>query len=143
MTGPAAQLGGVLAVGVVLMLVGLAVQLIGARVIDAVMPPVVTGAVVALIGLNLAPTAAGSFQAQPLIAAVTLLGILLATVIGPGMIGRLGILIGVVIGWVFAAITAGSRTTAWTRCVTPRGSACRTCAGRRSICPSSCSLCRS
>ncbi|ORL76712.1 uracil-xanthine permease family protein [Prescottella equi] len=105
--GPAAQLGGVVAAGVVLMLVGLAVKVIGARVIDAVMPPVVTGAVVALIGLNLAPTAAGSFQAQPLIAAVTLLGILLATVTGPGIIGRLGILIGVVVGWVFAAITGG------------------------------------
>ncbi len=38
---------------------------------------------------------------------MTLLGILLATVIGPGIIGRLGILIGVVVGWVFAAITGG------------------------------------
>ncbi|MEE2032764.1 uracil-xanthine permease family protein [Rhodococcus chondri] len=103
-SGPAAQLGGIVAVGVVLALVGLIVKALGSRVIDAVMPPVVTGAVVALIGLNLAPTAAGSFEAQPLIGAVTLAAILLVTVLGPGLLGRLGILVGVVIGWVFAAL---------------------------------------
>ncbi len=57
------------------------------------MPPVVTGAVVALIGLNLAPTAVGSFESQPLIATVTLVSILLVTVVGPGLLGRLGILV--------------------------------------------------
>ncbi len=71
------------------------------------MPPVVTGAVVALIGLNLAPTAVGSFESQPLIATVTLVSILLVTVVGPGLLGRLGILVGVVIGWVFAAVIGG------------------------------------
>lgn len=105
--GPAAQLGAVMSVGVVLMLVGLAVKLAGARVLDAVMPPIVTGAVVMLIGLNLAPAAVGSFEAQPLIAAVTLVAVLVVTAIGPGLLGRLGILAGVVIGWVFAAVTGG------------------------------------
>ena len=106
-SGPAAQLGGVAAAGVLLLLVGVAVKLAGSRVIDAVMPPVVTGAVVALIGLNLAPTAVDSFESQPLIAGVTLLAILVVTVLGPGLLGRLGILVGVVLGWIFAAITAG------------------------------------
>ncbi len=104
-SGPAAQLGAILVAGVVLALVGLLVKALGAHVIDAVMPPVVTGAVVALIGLNLAPTAASSFEAQPLVAFVTLVVILLVTVVGPGMLGRLGILVGVVVGWVFAALT--------------------------------------
>ncbi|GAA4476775.1 solute carrier family 23 protein [Rhodococcus olei] len=103
--GPAAQLGAVLSVGVVLMLVGLLVKLAGAHVLDAVMPPVVTGAVVMLIGLNLAPSAVGSFEAQPLVAAVTLVAVLVVTAVGPGLLGRLGILVGVVIGWVFAALT--------------------------------------
>ncbi|MFC9549441.1 uracil-xanthine permease family protein [Rhodococcus sp. NPDC056960] len=106
-SGAAAQLGGVAAAGVLLLLVGIAVKLAGSRVIDAVMPPVVTGAVVALIGLNLAPTAVDSFESQPLIAGVTLLAILLVTVLGPGLLGRLGILVGVVVGWVFAAVTGG------------------------------------
>ncbi|MCQ4119448.1 uracil-xanthine permease family protein [Rhodococcus tibetensis] len=106
-SGPAAQLGGVVAAGALLLLVGVAVKLAGSRVIDAIMPPVVTGAVVALIGLNLAPTAVGSFESQPLVAGVTLLAILLVTVLGPGLLGRLGILMGVVVGWIFAATSGG------------------------------------
>lgn len=106
-SGPAAQLGGIVAAGVVLAAIGLIVKALGSRVIDAVMPPVVTGAVVALIGLNLAPTAAGSFEAQPLIGAVTLFSILVVTVLGRGLLGRLGILVGVVVGWVFAWVTGG------------------------------------
>ncbi|OZF01997.1 nitrate reductase [Rhodococcus sp. 15-2388-1-1a] len=105
--GPAAQLGAVLCVGLVLAAIGVVVKIAGRRVLDAAMPPVVTGAVVVLIGLNLAPAATTSFEAQPLIAAVTLVAILLATAIGPGLLGRLGILVGVVVGWVFAAVTGG------------------------------------
>ncbi|MBY3985033.1 nitrate reductase [Rhodococcus fascians] len=105
--GPAAQLGAVLCVGVVLAAIGFVVKFAGARVLDAAMPPVVTGAVVVLIGLNLAPAATTSFEAQPLVAAVTLVAILLATAVGPGLVGRLGILLGVVVGWVFAAVTGG------------------------------------
>ncbi|UTT50278.1 uracil-xanthine permease family protein [Rhodococcus gordoniae] len=104
-SGPAAQLGGIVAVGIVLVLIGLVVKAAGSRIIDAVMPPVVTGAIVALIGLNLAPTAAGSFEAQPLVATITLVVTLLVTVVGPGMLGRLGILVGVIVGWIFAAFT--------------------------------------
>src|SRR5690606_8839293 len=104
-SGPAAQLGGIVAVGIVLVLIGLVVKAAGSRVIDAVMPPVVTGAIVALIGLILAPTATGSFEAQPLVATITLVVTLLVTVVGPGMLGRLGILVGVIVGWIFAAFT--------------------------------------
>ena len=104
-SGPAAQLGGIVAVGIVLVLIGLVVKAAGSRIIDTVMPPVVTGAIVALIGLNLAPTATGSFEAQPLVATITLVVTLLVTVVGPGMLGRLGILVGVIVGWIFAAFT--------------------------------------
>lgn len=103
--GIGVQLGGVVATGLALILVGFIVKSAGRKVIDLVMPPAVTGAIVALIGLNLAPSAAGNFQSQPLVAVVTLASILLFTVAGRGMVARLGILIGVIIGWVFAAIT--------------------------------------
>ncbi|SCL23734.1 uracil-xanthine permease [Micromonospora rhizosphaerae] len=105
--GPA--LGGILVAGAALALVGVVVQLAGARWIDALMPPVVTGAIVALIGLNLAPVAwdgggNGGVRAQPLIAVVTLVAILLATVLFRGFLARLSILLGVVVGWVLAAL---------------------------------------
>ncbi|AZA09100.1 Putative pyrimidine permease RutG [Corynebacterium pseudopelargi] len=103
--GIAVQLGGVVAAGITLMAVGFVVKKAGKRVLDLVMPPAVTGAIVALIGLNLAPSAVGNFQAQPLVAAVTMISILVITVAARGMLARLGILVGVVIGWVFAAAT--------------------------------------
>ncbi|BFL74660.1 solute carrier family 23 protein [Corynebacterium pseudogenitalium] len=103
--GIAAQAGSILVTGLVLTAVGVAVKIAGRRVLDTVMPPAVTGAIVALIGLNLAPNAAENFASQPLVAAVTLLVILLATVAGRGMVSRLSILLGVVVGWVFAALT--------------------------------------
>ena len=103
--GIAAQAGSILVTGLVLAAVGVAVKIAGRRVLDAVIPPAVTGAIVALIGLNLAPNAAENFASQPLVAAVTLLVILLATVAGRGMVSRLSILLGVVVGWVFAALT--------------------------------------
>ncbi|MCG7243489.1 MULTISPECIES: solute carrier family 23 protein [Corynebacterium] len=103
--GIAAQAGSILVTGLVLVAVGFVVKAAGKRVLDAVMPPAVTGAIVALIGLNLAPNAAENFASQPLVAGITLLVILLATVAGRGMVSRLSILIGVVVGWVFAALT--------------------------------------
>lgn len=103
--GIAAQAGSILVTGLVLVAVGFVVKAAGRRVLDAVMPPAVTGAIVALIGLNLAPNAAENFASQPLVAGITLLVILLATVAGRGMVSRLSILIGVIVGWVFAALT--------------------------------------
>lgn len=103
--GIGVQIGGVVVAGLALVAVGVLVKLAGRKVIDAVMPPAVTGAIVALIGLNLAPTSVANVQSQPAVAIVTLIAIIVATVAGRGMVARLGILIGVVIGWVFAAVT--------------------------------------
>lgn len=103
--GIGVQLGVVLCAGIALMLVGCVVKFAGKRVLDAVMPPAVTGAIVALIGLNLAPAATENFATQPLVAFVTMASIVFATVAGRGMVSRLGVLIGVLIGWVFAAAT--------------------------------------
>ncbi|MDR0837756.1 MAG: uracil-xanthine permease family protein [Propionibacteriaceae bacterium] len=93
---------GVLCAGVLLALVGLAVQFLGASWIDKAMPPVVTGTIVMLIGFNLAPAAKNNFMVQPLTAGITVVSILLVTVLFKGMIGRLSILIGVIIGYLAA-----------------------------------------
>ena len=103
--GIGAQLGGILITGIALIGVGLVVTWAGKRVIDAVTPPAVTGAIVALIGLNLAPTAVANTTTQPAVGLVTLAAILIATACFRGMASRLSILIGVVTGWVFAAVT--------------------------------------
>ncbi len=97
-------LGGVVAVGVLLALVGVVVHVAGARWIDVVMPPVVTGAIVALIGLNLAPAAWDNVQAGSVTATATIAAILLCAVLFRGFLGRLSILLGVALGYAVASI---------------------------------------
>ena len=76
--GIAAQLGGVVAAGLLVIVVGIAVKALGVRLLESVMPPVVTGAVVIIIGLNLSHQATADFAEQPLLAAITTGVILLA-----------------------------------------------------------------
>jgi uracil-xanthine permease len=102
--GTAAQLGGVLAAGLLVIVVGIAVKALGVRMLESVMPPVVTGAVVILIGLNLSRTATESFSRQPVLAAVTMGVMLIAGVLGRGLFFRLSVLLGVVAGWVLALV---------------------------------------
>ena len=91
--------------GVLLALVGLLVQKVGTGWIEKLMPPVVSGAIVALIGLNLAPAAWNNFTVQPLVATVTLVAVVLFSVLFRGFLGRISIFLGVVVGYVFAIIT--------------------------------------
>ncbi|WP_129786242.1 uracil-xanthine permease family protein [Promicromonospora panici] len=102
--GQSVALGGILATGLLLAIVGVVVHFAGPRWIQVAMPPVVTGVIVALIGLNLAPVAWTNFQVAPLTAVVTLASIILIQVLFRGLLGRLAILLGVVIGYVFAAV---------------------------------------
>ncbi|WP_026373165.1 uracil-xanthine permease family protein [Agrococcus lahaulensis] len=103
--GPGFALSGVILVGLLLALVGAIVHFAGSRWIAALMPPVVSGTIVALIGFNLAPAARDNFIADPLIAAITLLAIILTSVLFRGMVARLAILVGVVLGYVVALLT--------------------------------------
>lgn len=96
--------GGVIAVGVTLALIGAIVHFAGAQWIDRLMPPIVTGAIVALIGFNLAPAAWNNVKQAPITAVSTILAIILVTVLFKGIIGRLSILIGVLVGYVVAII---------------------------------------
>ena len=95
-------LGGVLLAGVLLAIVGVIVHLAGATWIEKLMPPVVTGTIVALIGLNLAGAAKGMWSASPWTALVTLSAVLLSMVLFKGFLGRIAILVGAVIGAIFA-----------------------------------------
>ena len=102
--GMGGALFGILAVGILLAAVGAIVMLTGTGWIDVLMPPVVAGAIVALIGFNLAPTAVSNFSASPLVALITLAGIVLSTVLFRGMLGRMSIFVGVVVGYLAAVL---------------------------------------
>ena len=102
--GIPAALGGILVAGVALALIGLIIDRAGYRVVEFLLPPVVTGAIVALIGLNLAPVAKDQFSQQAGIALFTLAAILFATVGLRGLPQKLSVFLGVAAGYVFAAI---------------------------------------
>ena len=107
----AVALGGIVACGVVYILIGALVQAIGTGWIERFMPPVVTGAVVAVIGLNLASVpiknmAASNFDSW--MQAVTFLCVGLVAVFARGMLQRLLILIGLILATVvYAVLTNG------------------------------------
>ncbi|PPB48501.1 nitrate reductase [Arthrobacter pityocampae] len=102
--GAPGALGGIIMAGAALALIGGIVHSAGTRWIQAAMPPIVTGAIVALIGLNLAPTAKAGFEQAPLTALVTVVSILLVTVLFKGILGRLSILVGVLTGYAVAMV---------------------------------------
>jgi len=111
-------LGGLVAVGVVLILIGVVVHLVGTHWVDVVLPPVVTGAIVALIGFNLAPAARTNFEQGPLIGFVTLLLLVGALAFFRGLLGRLAIFLAVVLGYLLALVlgevdTTGIASAAW------------------------------
>ncbi|AIC91967.1 uracil-xanthine permease family protein [Bifidobacterium coryneforme] len=97
---------GIMVTGALLLLIGVIVHYAGSRWIDMIMPPMVTGAIVSIIGFNLAPSAWKNFNSAPLTALVTLVAVMLISVLFKGLIGRLNILLGVLVGYVFA-ITQG------------------------------------
>ena len=99
-----AALGGVMVTGVLLALLGLLVSKVGTRWISVLMPPVVMGSIVALIGFNLAPTAYQNFQQSAVTATVTLFAVVLCTALFRGMLGRISVLLGVLIGYGVAVL---------------------------------------
>ena len=101
---------GILITGILFAITGLIVHRTGTGWINALMPPVVMGAVVALIGLNLAPAVKDNFmstEAHPHstpIALITLFAILVITVVFKGLVARLSIVLGVAVGYVAALL---------------------------------------
>src|SRR5213592_147564 len=102
-------LGGIIAAGVVYAIIGIIVIFVGYKWIEYLMPPVVTGAVVAAIGLNLATTAiseANHSQFDTWMALVTILAVAVVAVFFPGPLRRLPILLGGVIGYLIYMLFA-------------------------------------
>ncbi len=96
---------GVVVVGILLAGIGFLVQAVGVGWIDKLMPPVVAGSIVALIGFNLAPAAWNNFKLQPELATVTLAAVILFSVLFRGFLGRVSIFLGVIVGYIVAAFT--------------------------------------
>jgi uracil-xanthine permease len=102
----AAVTGSILIAGLLLALVGVVVHFIGGAAVNKILPPAVTGAVVMLIGFNLAPVAAKIYWPQDQwVAFITMVGTLVMAVVLRGFLSRitifLGLLFGLVVSWLF------------------------------------------
>jgi uracil-xanthine permease len=112
----AVALGGIIACGLVYAIIGLVVMVVGYKWVEWLMPPVITGAIVMVIGLNLAHVAVAdlsgtaSWYMNPAIGQsndlfflvlglLTTAAVLLVAVYAPGMLRRLPILIGGIVGY--------------------------------------------
>jgi uracil-xanthine permease len=103
-------LGGIVAAGLLYALVGVVVHLVGTRWIDALMPPLVTGAVVIIIGLNLAPAARDYAKDSPILALITVFSIVAIALWTRGLIARLPIVLGTLVGYGVALALGGAST---------------------------------
>ncbi|MGZ4464643.1 MAG: uracil-xanthine permease family protein [Nocardioides sp.] len=106
---PADVTGAVLVAGVVLAVLGVVIHFAGTQALHAVLPPVVTGAVVMLIGFNLAPVVANVYWPQDQwIALLTMTAVIMMAVGLRGFFGRIAIFLGLIFGyalsWVFDGV---------------------------------------
>ncbi|MGH3499424.1 MAG: uracil-xanthine permease family protein, partial [Nocardioidaceae bacterium] len=95
--------GAILVSGIVLLLVGVLIHYLGSRVLHKVLPPAVTGAVVMLIGFNLAPVVAGTYWPQDQwVAFLTMAFVIVAAVGLRGFFGRIAIFLGLIFGYLIS-----------------------------------------
>jgi uracil-xanthine permease len=116
--GMGAALGGVVVTGVILAVVGLIVKQAGIGWINWMLPPVVTGTIVMVIGLNLAGAAKNNFVAAPMIGVITLASIGVISAFSRGFMGRISVFLGLFIGYLVAYIqgdvnTDGIKAAKW------------------------------
>ena len=91
--------GSILVAGVVLAAVGVLIHVAGSAFLHKLLPPAVTGAVVMLIGFNLAPVVAGIYWPQDQwVALLTAAFMVAAAVLLPGFWGRIAVFLALIFG---------------------------------------------
>jgi uracil permease len=119
--GPTSAFVGLMVVGFIYVLVAVAIRFAGKAWLDSILPPLVIGPLIAIIGINLAPVATGqaglapgsadpffaSLAADPInpiIALVTFLATVLLATLAKGFFKVVPILGGIIVGYVLAAV---------------------------------------
>ena len=98
------MLGGIVIAGIIYLILAILVYFLGAELIISFFPPIVTGPVIMVIGLNLAPVAIGSASANWLLALLSFAVIVIVSIFLKGFAKSLPVLIGLVVSYAIAAI---------------------------------------
>ena len=98
-------LGGIVIAGLLYLLLALLFKVLGAWKVMRFFPPIVTGPMIIMIGLNLAGSAIGNASTNWALALVAIAVIIVANIWGKGMIKIIPILMGVIGSYLVAAVT--------------------------------------
>ena len=105
-------LGGVVVAGLLYVILAIIIKIVGVKRVMRFLPPVVTGPIIILIGLNLAPSAVSNASTCWWLALVSMAIIVVANIWGKGMIKIIPILLGVVGAYIVAVIANALGATA-------------------------------
>ncbi len=95
---------GIMAAGVLYLLMGLLVAVVGHKVIQRIFPPIVTGPVIIVIGITLAPVAIGMSEGAWWLALITTATAVVAAVFFKGLFKMLPILTAAVVGYILGIL---------------------------------------
>ena len=104
--------GGIVVAGLLYVVLAAVIKLVGVKKVMRFLPPVVTGPIIILIGLNLAPSAVSNASTCWWLALVAMAIIIVANIWGKGMIKIIPILLGVVGAYLVALIANALGATA-------------------------------
>ena len=104
--------GGIVVAGLLYVVLAAIIKLVGVKEVMRFLPPVVTGPIIILIGLNLAPSAVSNASTCWWLALVAMAIIVIANIWGKGMIKIIPILLGVVGSYLVAVIANAAGATA-------------------------------
>ena len=96
--------GGIVVAGLLYVVLAAIIKAVGVHRVMHYLPPVVTGPIIILIGLNLAPSAVSNASSCWWLALVSIAVIVVANIWGKGMIKIIPILLGVVIPYIVALV---------------------------------------
>lgn len=102
--GPGAAMFGAVASGVVYILIALIISKFGSAWLNRILPPVVVGPIIIVIGLGLANVAVSMSSSNWTIAFISLLIAIIASTFFKGFLGVIPILLGIIGGYICAAI---------------------------------------
>ena len=105
-------LGGIVVAGLLYIILAAIIKVVGVKKVMRFLPPVVTGPIIILIGLNLAPSAVNNAKTCWWLALVAMAIIVVANIWGKGMVKIIPILLGVVGAYVVAIIANAMGATA-------------------------------
>ena len=104
--------GGIVVAGLLYVILAAVIKAVGVKKVMRFLPPVVTGPIIILIGLNLAPSAVSNASTCWWLAIVAMAIIVAANIWGKGMVKIIPILLGVVGSYVVALIANAMGATA-------------------------------